>query len=353
MGMKGSSTRQVIMDNVKVPVANLLGEVGKGHKIAFNVLNIGRFKLGALCVGQIKYALAEGARYANERKQFNVPIASFGAIREKLADATAMAYAADAVVYRLAALIDARQSTIDKGSDNYNVECLKGIEEYAAECAITKVFCTELAAKSIDEMLQVHGGYGFIAEYPIEQLYRDERCQRIYEGTNEINRLLIPGTFMRKGISGKALESTEISGNYRAEKQLLRGMKQSYFAIAEGAMQKFGAKAANEQEILLALADVAIQAFALESVLLRAEKSEAQASETKQALYAAVVKVAAFSAKAAFDSAAQRCAAFVDEEGDTELWETVVSLGQYSVKGLLAAKRTLADAASHAEKYVF
>ena len=199
MGLHGSSTRQVIMNNLKVPVENLLGEVGKGHKIAFNVLNVGRFKLGAICVGQKKYALAEGARYTNERKQFNVPVSSFGAVREKLADVTAMTFASESVVYRLAGLIDDRLATLEKGTANYYAEYQKGIEEYAAECAITKVYCSELAAKVIDEMLQVHGGYGFIAEYPIEQLYRDERVQRIYEGTNEVNRLLIPGVFMRKG----------------------------------------------------------------------------------------------------------------------------------------------------------
>ncbi len=199
MGLHGSSTRQVIMNNLKVPVENLLGEVGKGHKIAFNVLNVGRFKLGAICVGQKKYALAEGARYTNERKQFNVPVSSFGAVREKLADVTAMTFASESVVYRLAGLIDDRLATLEKGTANYYAEYQKGIEEYAAECAITKVYCSELAAKAIDEMLQAHGGYGFIAEYPIEQLYRDERVQRIYEGTNEVNRLLIPGVFMRKG----------------------------------------------------------------------------------------------------------------------------------------------------------
>jgi alkylation response protein AidB-like acyl-CoA dehydrogenase len=354
MGMKGSSTCQVIMNNVKVPVANLLGEVGRGHKIAFNVLNVGRFKLGAWCLGQKKYALSEGARYANERKQFNVPIGSFGAVREKLADVTAMTFASEAVIYRLAGLIDDRQATIAKGGANYYAEYQKGIEEYAAECAIAKVYCTETAAKTIDEMLQIHGGYGFIAEYPVEQLYRDERCQRIYEGTNEINRLLIPGTFLRKGI-GETYCPEEIDADsiFAAEKALLQGMKQIYFSLAGQAIKTLGVKAAEEQELLLALADVAIQAFALESTLLRSEKAYPQTTGTKQEQYVAVVRVVAFSTSVALSGAAQRCAAFIDAAGETDLLETIARLGRYEVKGLLAAKRLLADAASDAEQYIF
>ena len=309
--MHGSSTRQVILDNVRVPVENVLGEVGKGHKIAFNVLNVGRLKLGAFCVGQQKYALSEGARYANERRQFNVPISSFGAIREKLADVTAMTFASEAVVYRLAGLIDDRLATIAKGIGNYYVEYQKGIEEYAAECALVKVFCTEAAARSIDEMLQVHGGYGYIAEYPIEQLYRDERVQRIYEGTNEINRILIPGLLIRKGIAGKALDpafETAAIGDFAAEKQLLRGMKRTYLALTDRIVELFGVGAAGEQEILLALADAAIQIFALESAVLRAEKTSAAATERKQELYRAVVTLCTFTAKQHFVNAAEKCA---------------------------------------------
>ncbi len=292
MGLHGSSTRQVILENVKVPVENVLGEVGKGHKIAFNVLNVGRFKLGALCVGQKKFALSEGARYANERQQFTVPISSFGAIREKLADVAALTFASESVVYRLAGLIDDRLTTLDKDIANYYVEYQKGIEEYAAECALVKVFCSESAAMTIDAMLQVHGGYGYMAEYPIEQLYRDERVQRIYEGTNEINRLLIPGLLLRKGVSGKfrdqALEDTS-SGKFTAEKQLLQGMKRLYLGSADQTVQKFGAGSANEQEIQLTLADMVIQIFALESSLLRAEKASHVVNGQKQELYRALL----------------------------------------------------------------
>jgi alkylation response protein AidB-like acyl-CoA dehydrogenase len=356
MGQLGSSTCQVIMNNVKVPVENLLGEVGKGHKIAFNVLNVGRFKLGALCVGQVKYALEEGARYANERKQFKTPISKFGAIKEKLANVTADNFASESLIYRIAGLIDDRVATIDKGCDDYYAQYLKGIEEYAAECAIAKVFCTEVSAKGIDEMLQVHGGYGFVREYPIEQLYRDERVQRIYEGTNEINRILIPGVFFRKGINSDGMKPSETVGSdtlFSAEKNLVSGMKSIYFALAGVATKKYGAKLAQEQEILLALSDVAIQTFAMESALLRAEKAYSRATETKKQLLAAVVKVFAFSSKTNLVNAAERCAFFVEDESAMSLLDEISGMVRYSATGLLEAKRLLANATSEAEKYIF
>jgi alkylation response protein AidB-like acyl-CoA dehydrogenase len=356
MGQLGSSTCQVIMNNVKVPVENLLGEVGKGHKIAFNVLNVGRFKLGALCVGQVKYALEEGARYANERKQFKTPISKFGAIKEKLANVTADNFASESLIYRIAGLIDDRVATIDKGCDDYYAQYLKGIEEYAAECAIAKVFCTEVSAKGIDEMLQVHGGYGFVREYPIEQLYRDERVQRIYEGTNEINRILIPGVFFRKGINSDGMKPSETVGSdtlFSAEKNLVSGMKSIYFALAGVATKKYGAKLAQEQEILLALSDVAIQTFAMESALLRAEKAYSTATETKKQLLAAVVKVFAFSSKTNLVNAAERCAFFVEDESAMSLLDEISGMVRYSATGLLEAKRLLANATSEAEKYIF
>jgi alkylation response protein AidB-like acyl-CoA dehydrogenase len=349
MGMHGSSTRQVILDNVKVPVENVLGEVGKGHKIAFNVLNVGRFKLGALCVGQQKYALSEGARYANERQQFGAPISSFGAIREKLADITALTFAAEALVYRLAGLIDDRLAPLDKGLDNYYALHQKGIEEYASECAIAKVFCTEAAAEAIDEMLQVHGGYGYIAEYPIEQMYRDERVQRIYEGTNEINRLLIPGLSLRKGLNGKTLGPPP-KGDFSAEQQLLHGMKRIYFALSDHAIKKFGPGIAKEQEILLTLADAAIQIFAMESALLRAEKACVTVIGQKKEMYQAVVTLCTFNGRQRFVDAAEKSALFLESQ---PLLESIKAETAYTPKGLLAAKRLIAEATSQTERYIF
>ena len=352
MGMHGTSTRQVIMTNVKVPVENLLGERGKGHKIAFNVLNIGRFKLAAACTGQIKYALAEGARYANERKQFTLPIARFGAIREKLADVTAMAFVSEAAVYRLAGMIDDRLATITKDCGDYYGEYLKGIEEYAAECAIVKVFCTELAAKAIDEMLQIHGGYGYIAEYTIEQLYRDERVQRIWEGTNEVNRLLIPGNFFRKELNTVKLDLDDMGtvAGFAAERKLLVGMKAVYYQFSNNGIAKFGKQITTEQEVLLTLADMAIQIFAMESAVLRAGKAITMATPGKVEQYKAVVKVCAFNARQKFISAAEQCSAFLEQD---ELLEMMTNLTVYNGSGLLAAKRILAEKTSQAEKYIF
>lgn len=370
MGIKGSSTTQIILDNCKVPVENVLGEIGKGHKIAFNVLNVGRFKLGAGVTGAAKMAMVEGVKYANERKQFKTPIAKFGAIQEKIADLTAKIYASESLIYRLAGQLDTNLATIDKSIDNYYEEYQRCIEEYAPECGIAKVFCSEVLAKTVDEVVQIHGGYGFCSEYPAERYYRDERINRIFEGTNEINRLLIPGMILRKSMKGelplqaeamKAFESLmtpsfeEIEDKpFAAEKVLLKNMKTLFLILAGAGVQKFMDKLANEQEILMAAADLAIQIYALESVVLRAEKNYEAASESKRELYLAAVKVFAFEAAEVGGSAARK-GAFYIEEGDTltMILSGVRRFTKYDATGLLKAKRLLAEAASSGEKYLF
>jgi alkylation response protein AidB-like acyl-CoA dehydrogenase len=371
LGIKGSSTTQIILDNCKVPVENLLGEIGKGHKIAFNVLNVGRFKLGAGVTGAAKMALAEGVRYANERKQFGKPIGSFGAIQEKIADLTADIFAAESLVYRLAGLLDTKLATIEKGIDNYYEEYLKGIEEYAPECAISKVYCSEVLARTVDEVLQIHGGYGFVSEYPAERFYRDERINRIFEGTNEINRLLIPGMILRKSMKGelplqqeamKAFESlmtpsfeeVDDSIPFAREKALLKNLKTLFLILAGTGVQKFMDRIANEQEVLLAAADIAIQIFALESSVLRAEKVSPGSSAAKRELLMAAVKVCAFSATEIVGTAAKK-GAFYIEEGDTltMILSGVRRFAKYDASGLLQAKRALANAALESEKYLF
>ena len=371
MGIKGSSTTQIILENCKVPVENLLGEAGKGHKIAFNVLNVGRFKLGAGVTGAAKMAMVQGIQYAGERKQFNRPIASFGAIQEKIANMTADIYASESLIYRLAGLLDTKLATIEKGIDNYYDEYQKAIEEYAPECAIAKVFCSEVLAATVDEVVQIHGGYGFVSDYPAERFYRDERINRIFEGTNEINRLLIPGMILRKAMKGelplqseamKAFESLmtpsfeelDDSVPFAAEKLLLKNLKTLFLILAGTGVQKYMDKLADEQEILIAAADIAIQIFALESAVLRAEKSCASATARKQELYRAAVKVFAFAASEAAGSAARR-GAFYIEEGDTltMILSGVRRFSKYDATGLLQAKRTLAAAAIEEEKYLF
>jgi len=371
MGIKGSSTTQIILDNCKVPVENVLGTIGKGHKIAFNSLNIGRFKLGAGVTGASKMALVDGIKYANERKQFGRTIGSFGAIQEKIADCTADIFAAESLVYRLAGLLDNKLASIEKGIDNYYEEYLKGIEEYAPECGISKVYCSEVLARTVDEVLQIHGGYGFVSEYPVERYYRDERINRIFEGTNEINRLLIPGMILKKSLKGelplqaKAMEAFEAlmtpsfdeiddSVPFASEKALLQNLKTMFLILAGSAVQKFMDKLQNEQEILMAAADIAIQIFALESAVLRAEKNYSQTSEAKQQLLLAAVKVCTFRAAEVVESAAKKGAFYV-EEGDTltMILSGVRRFTKYDASGLLQAKRTLAAAALENEKYLF
>lgn len=371
LGIKGSSTVQVVLENAKVPVENVLGQIGKGHKIAFNVLNIGRFKLGALVTGWAKHALGVAVKYANERKQFGQCISSFGAIREKIADMSADIFASEALVYRLAGLLDTKLDTVDKSVSNYYEEYLKGIEEYSAECAVSKVFCSEVLAKVVDEVLQIHGGYGFVSEYPAERFYRDERIQRIYEGTNEINRLLIPGVFMRKGAQGElpvqekvqnafavlkspAADASNEGAPFAAEKATLNGLKTLFLALGGAVTQKHEKKVVQEQEILIALADVAINIFAMESAQLRGEKILPMLSESKKASVAAAVKV--FTANAVEDAArAAKKAAYFTAEGEQLqlLLSGIKRLADYDATGLLEAKRQLADASTEAEKYIF
>ncbi len=370
MGIKGSSTTQVIFDNVKVPVENLLGEIGKGHKIAFNVLNVGRFKLGALVTGMAKHAIGEAIKYANERKQFNRPISSFGAIQQKLADMTAATYASESLVYRLAGQIDDRLATLDKGSDNYYAEYQKGIEEYAAECAIAKVYCSEVLAEVVDEVLQVFGGYGFVSEYPAERFYRDERIQRIYEGTNEINRILIPGVFLRKEMKGELpLQEAAVAafndlaagpntstgdGVFAEENALLVDLKRLFLVVIGTAVQTYQNELQNEQEVLMAVADVAIQIYALESVVLRAEKTYAQVSAAKQGNLVSIVKICAFDASEKLITAAKKATYFMAEAVSVSaVIEGIHKLGSYDATGLLRAKRSLAKAAIDSEKYIF
>jgi alkylation response protein AidB-like acyl-CoA dehydrogenase len=371
MGIKGSSTTQIILDNCRVPVENVLGEIGKGHKIAFNVLNIGRFKLGAGVTGAAKMALGVGIRYANERKQFGQPISAFGAIQEKIADLSAAIYASESLVYRLAGLLDDKLATIEKGIPDYYEQYQKAIEEYAAECGISKVFCSDVLAKTVDEVVQIHGGYGFCSEYPAERYYRDERINRIFEGTNEINRLLITGMILRRSMKGElplqseamkafealmtpSFEEIDTSIPFATEKVTIQNLKTLFLILSGAGVQKFMEKLADEQEILMAAADIIIQIFAIESAVLRAEKISAGLSQSRQEQLAAAVKVFTFNASEEAATAARKAAYFV-EEGDTltMILSGVRRFTKYDAAGLLTAKRTLARAAIDAEKYLF
>lgn len=366
MGLKGTSTAQVVLQNVRVPLENLLGEAGQGHKIAFNVLNIGRLKLSATVTGAAKGAFAEAASYATERKQFGQPLLSFGAIREKLADMIGAIFAAESLLYRVSGLLDERIATLDRTGDNYSGRYQKAIEEYAAECAIAKVFCSNTLGQVADEALQVHGGYGYIKEYPVERYYRDARINRIFEGTNEINRLLIPTMLFRRADSGglnlwEQVRDAQIEFNsegiedvagatlFGTEYSLLARLKK-LFLVLLGAVEHQREK----QEVLLALGDVVIAIFALESTVLRADKALADASERKQHLLQAAAKTAALDLVAQIQLAAGRCAAYA-VEGDklSVLQRTIAGLSEYPVTGLLKAKQQLAEAAGESGVYPF
>lgn len=279
MGIKASSTRQVILEDVKVPVENVLGEIGKGHKIAFNVLNVGRYKLGAGAVGGAKRALELSAQYATQRVQFGRPIGRFGLIQQKLGEMASRIYAAESAVYRTVGLIDEALSG-KKGAE----AVMAGIEEYAVEASIIKVLGSEVLDYVVDEGVQIHGGYGYIQEYPIERAYRDARINRIFEGTNEINRLLIPGMLLRRALKGQLplmqaaqrLQKELLEPSFEEPEDLelhqVQNLKKLALMVAGLAVQKYGQQVEEEQEVLGAVADILIDAYAAESALLRARR---------------------------------------------------------------------------------
>lgn len=285
MGIKGSSTCPLYFEDVSVPVENVLGEVGKGHHIAFNILNIGRFKLGAACLGSSKETIELASSYAGTRKQFGRAISSYPLIGAKLADMNIRTFVLESMVYRIAGWIDGMLRTAEEGS---GVAAAKAISEYAIECSIVKVFASETLDFIADEGVQIHGGYGYIKEYKVERIYRDSRINRIFEGTNEINRMLIPGTLMKKAVKGelpllrkaKALQAELVqpmpvpSFDTPLSKEAYRiaQAKKAFLAIGGLAVQKLGLRLEQEQEVLCTLADLMIEIFAMESVWLRSQK---------------------------------------------------------------------------------
>ncbi len=286
MGLHGSSTTPIVLQDAKVPADNLLGEVGKGHKIAFNVLNYGRFKLAAMCTGGARGTVGEAARYALGRRQFGQPIASFGAIRNKLAEMTVRLYAAESTLYRTTGLIDQQIAGAHDGAT-----VLAALEEFALEASMLKVSSSEMVDYVVDENVQIHGGNGFVADYPAERRYRDARVNRIFEGTNEINRLLVPGILIKRGLKGglplvkaaKALRDElmsvappEASGGDEvlgAEKRIAAGLRKTVLVAVGLAMETLGESLPQEQEVLMMLSDLMLEAFAAESATLRATQA--------------------------------------------------------------------------------
>ncbi|MFC4103261.1 acyl-CoA dehydrogenase family protein [Paenibacillus xanthanilyticus] len=368
MGIKGSSTRPLILEEVKVPVENLLWEVGKGHLIAFNILNIGRYKLAVGCLGAAKEAIDLSAKYANERTQFGKPISSFPLIGKKLAEMNTKTYVLESVIYRTAGLMDAGLADIDHNSAEAGGLSAKAIAEYAIECSINKVFGSEVLDFVADEGVQIHGGYGFIQEYKVERIYRDSRINRIFEGTNEINRLLIPGTLVKRAMKGElpllqkaqALQGEllqlipgQVFEGTLAEEAHLVGMAKKIFLMAGGtAVQKFGPKLEQEQESLSNLADIMIQVFAMESALLRTQKLVDKQGEEKSAQAIAMTRVFIHEAFAEIESLAKEILSTI-ETGDmlrTQL-SVLKKLTRRSSVNTVQLKRHIAARVIQSESY--
>jgi alkylation response protein AidB-like acyl-CoA dehydrogenase len=370
MGINGSSTTALVLDDVKTPVSNLLGEVGKGHKIAFNILNIGRFKLGAMCLGGMKLMTHEAVRYANERQQFGKSISSFGAIKHKLAEMAVKTWVGEATTYRTLGLIEGAINATADASDSESK--LRAIEEYAAECSAIKVSLSEYCQYVADEMVQIYGGYGYSHDYPAEGAYRDARINRIFEGTNEINRMLIPGMLMRRALGGRlallpaaqALMDEVLSPSMPSldedeavlapEAKLAKNAKKVALMVLGTAAQKYMQALSEEQEVLLGASNIIMEVYAMESAILRAQKLAAAQGEDAAALYLDIVRVFCNDAVERVEAEAKNTLAAI-AEGD-ELRTLLAALKRFTKHtpvNTVAARRRVADAMIKANRYVY
>jgi alkylation response protein AidB-like acyl-CoA dehydrogenase len=367
MGIKSSSTTPIILSDAKIPVGNLIGNVGDGAKIAFNILNVGRFKLGASVTGGAKLAIHEAVRYANERHQFNKPISSFGAIKHKLAEMAIRTWVAESITYRTVGMIDA---LIGDGADN--AKKLQSIEEYAVESSINKVACSESLDYVVDEMVQVFGGYGYSADYPAEKAYRDSRINRIFEGTNEINRLLIPGQLMKRAMKGKlgllqaakALQDEILNPQMSfdndtsllaAETNLAQNAKKVALMVLGTAAQKYMMALADQQEVLINCADIIMDAYQMETAILRAKKFAEKHGEEAAGRQIDMTSVYCNDAMQRIEMNARNTIAAI-AEGDEGL-TMLVALKRFtknnSPVNTIAARQRIADVLISANTYVF
>ncbi len=363
MGLHGSSTTAVILQDVKVPADNLLGEIGKGHKVAFNVLNFGRFKLGGMCIGGSRDAIGESAKYAAQRKQFGQPIASFGAIRHKLGEMVARTYAGESLIYRTVGMIDERIGNATDGAT-----AAAALEEYAVEASIAKVLGSEVLNFVLDENIQIHGGNGYVRDYPAERHFRDARVNRIFEGTNEINRLLIPGTLARRAVKGdigliaaaKALQDELLGPPSMSagddtpladERRVVDAFKKTALMVFGVAMQTYGAKLADQQEVLTYTADILMDVYAAESAVLRALSAQ---NAPRASLHADAARVFVNDAAGRIEIAARQALAAMTA-GDTlrTMLAGLRRLLKVSPVDTVTMRRRLADEAVARGGYVF
>ncbi|MED0667833.1 acyl-CoA dehydrogenase family protein [Bacillus badius] len=369
MGIKSSSTRTLILQDAEVPKENLLGEAGRGHVIAFNILNIGRYKLGVGAVGSSKRALDISLKYANGRQQFKTPISSFNLMKEKFANMASKIYASESAIYRTVGYFEDRMSQLSAEEQKDGLAVAASIAEYAIECSLGKFFGSEVLDYVVDEGVQIHGGYGFMEEYEIARMYRDSRINRIFEGTNEINRLLVPGTYVRKAFKGelplfekaKELQSEVMmlmpeevgTEALEQEKHLVKNAKKIGLLAAGLAVQKYGKALEKEQEVLANIADIVNNIYAMESVVLRTEKAIAKAGEEKakqKLLYTQIFCQEAFNQ---IEADAKETLIAV-EEGDTlrMMMSVLRKLTRYTPINVIAKKREAADRLIAAEKYI-
>ncbi|MBG9882952.1 acyl-CoA dehydrogenase [Bacillus paralicheniformis] len=369
MGIKGSSTRTLILDQVQVPKENLLGEPGKGHVIAFNILNIGRYKLAVGTIGASKRVIELSASYANQRQQFKTPISKFSLIGEKIATMSARLYAMESSVYRTVGLFEDKMGTLSEEEQKDGRQVAKSIAEYAIECSLNKVFGSETLDYIVDEGVQIHGGYGFMQEYEVERAYRDSRINRIFEGTNEINRLIVPGTYLKKAMKGelplfekaKALQEELMmlmpeepgDGVLEQEKYLLRNAKKIALMIAGLAAQKYGKALEQEQEILVNIADIVSQVYAMEAAILRTEKAIQATGEDKNAQKILYTQIFAQVAFQEIESHAKE-SLIAMESGDSlrMMLSALRKLTRFTPVNVIEKKRQAAKGVFEAEKYI-
>ena len=369
MGIRGSSTCPVILNDCKVPVENLLGEIGKGHIIAFNILNIGRFKLGAMCVGGARVSVESAVAYAKQRKAFGKSISDFGLVREKIANMATLIYVGESLVYRTVGMMDALLSEIDSSSPDAAKEQRKAIEEYAVECSILKVWGSEMIDYVVDESLQIFAGYGFVEEYPAERAYRDARINRIFEGTNEINRLIITGFLLKRAMSGQlplmpAIKNLmdevlsgpsngdEIEGALAEERKLVAQAKKLGLFVAGSATQKYMQSIQDQQEVMGAIADMTIEIYAMESAVLRTQKMVERKGEASSSLAIAMTRVYLTQSLEKVEAAAKKVIADV-AEGDmlrTQL-AIVRRLSKHEPFNTIALRQQIALKTIEAGKY--
>jgi alkylation response protein AidB-like acyl-CoA dehydrogenase len=370
MGIKGSSTVPIFFENAAIPRENLLHEIGRGHIVAFNTLNVGRFSLGAYCLGGAKYVLAAASKYAKERTAFGKSISEFGLIKAKLGEMAIRIYAVESMIYRSAGMVSAAVAEAQSGADKTQ-QAMQVLEEYAIESSISKIAGSETADYCVDEGVQIFGGYGYHEDYPVARAYRDSRINRIFEGTNEINRMLIIQMLMKRATSGQlALISAAMKladeilagpsseetpeGVLAEESRVIANTKKIFLQSAGGALQKYREKLADEQELIAALANIVMEIYAMESCVLRAQKAAATKGETAAAVMMDAARVFVAEAAERVEHEAKRAIAAV-HEGDMLTTQLAVlkRFGKRQVADTVALRRRVAAAVQSQDRYPF